>query len=627
MAIPNNIATIHHTGNVLEDIHAGMRPEDFPHLAALLTDLYSDPIAAIVREYPTNAWDSHIAAGSARPIEITLPTLDNLEFIIEDFGLGLSIDDLRDVYSMYGRSLKRDSNDFAGQLGLGCKSGLSYAEAFTISAVKEGVKVVAVSTKDEHGVGVIKVLDTLGTDEANGVRIAIPVERYDVHRFKTAADNFFQFWTPGSVLIDGEAPAIPEWMNGALYIDEDVRLVRKDAGLNTSYVIMGNVAYPVPDAENPTRHGVSRRFVARLNIGDVDFVPSREDVRHTPHTDATLAALTEHISLRFKPVMDKAIESTTTRWEETLLRVVWKDARAAIRTNSDRPIWVYTPTTSWGRKAASHLGYSVQNLSQSNLVVITGFTSKNVSTTARERLTQFCGERRTFVIVPTSVSTAMLDGRPNTYTWDEVVAGTSEVRADKVKVKREKVETQYAIYQGGSMTADELAEVAGTVLYLRSGCSATYGSLDATVVCLYSDAQLPRIKRYVPNIREYDTEVEAARARALAAITDEDRALVRAKTLSGAFTEMDHTKVDDPALAEAIRLNKASLPVSVTVARNLNCAVNHKPLENFDKKYPLAANRYGAYGTDRAAVAADLLLYVNAKYAASLQLSLDSVAS
>src|SRR5690606_19893214 len=116
--------THHHVGEIKAEFAAGIRSEDFPHLANLLINLYSDPVAAVIREYACNAYDSHIAAGNTDPILVTLPTHASPEFVVQDFGIGLSIDDLRDVYSMYGRSLKRESNDMVGQLGLGCKSGL-----------------------------------------------------------------------------------------------------------------------------------------------------------------------------------------------------------------------------------------------------------------------------------------------------------------------------------------------------------------------------------------------------------------------------------------------------------------------------------------------------------------------
>src|SRR4051794_1315710 len=92
------------------------------HIMSVLTNLYSDPEKAIIREYATNAWDAHIEGGILRPIEITTPS-DLAPFLtIQDYGIGLDEDGIRRIYSKYGASTKRESNDFNGQLGMGCKS-------------------------------------------------------------------------------------------------------------------------------------------------------------------------------------------------------------------------------------------------------------------------------------------------------------------------------------------------------------------------------------------------------------------------------------------------------------------------------------------------------------------------
>lgn len=630
MAIPRTTQTNHHVGDVLEDIAMSMRAEDFPHIAALLTNLYSDPVAAVIREYSTNAWDSHVTAGIDRPIEVTLPTAERLEFVVQDFGLGLSVDDLRDVYSMYGRSLKRDTNTVAGQLGLGCKSGLTYAEAFTITAVKGGVRTVAMSTKDEHGVGVIKILDTAGTDEPNGVRITIPVDRWDTGVFERTAHNLFQFWEPGTVLVNGEAPEVPEWRSTALMLDADTWLVRKDAGLHRSHVIMGNVAYPVPDVEVGRD---SHRFVARLNIGDVDFVPSREAVHHTRHTDETLADLSEYVRTTYKRAIDSALASVTTRWEETMLKTLWMDRNTRLSTDVDHPIWHFDPS-GYGRKAKGHMRYNMRDLSLPSLVVITGFTARNLSAAARERLVEFASAQGykspTFVIFPSTVPTGALDGRPRTFSWETVVGSTDKPKADKPKVKREKYETRYATHGGSAMTGDELAAATGRVLYVEPGNSVNYGDLGATVVILRSANQLPRVKRFVPGIRPYHEEYAHQRAKAEKAITDHDRKIVTARTLPAVLQGIKPDLLSDTDLAEYIRLAKSDQTTD-TMKAAAKFGISIKPTTNlthtYNKRYRLIdTGGYYGHSLNRPDQQEDLVIYLNAKHEATQAASTQAVA-
>lgn len=618
MAIPNQTVRTHHIGDVIEDIPMGMRAEDFPFIAEMFNNLYSDPILAVEREYATNALDSHIAAGNPNPIEITLPTADNLHFTVQDYGLGLSVDDLRNVYAMYGRSLKRGDNSVAGQLGMGCKSGLGYATKFIITAVKGGVKTSAVSTKDERGVGILKILDTMSTNEPNGVQIKIPVGRWDVDSFKHTARDLFQFWDEGTVLIDGEAPETPEWLATSLRLDDHTWLVRNDVGLYSSYVVMGNVPYPVSDIQIGRE---SRRFVTKVNMGDVDFVPSREAVHHTPHTNTTLSEFKDYVGATVKRAIATALDNAATRWDETMLRALWMDRNLVITSDADRPIWHYDPHGYGRAKAKSQFRYRIDHLAQPKVVAITGFPMKGLSTPARERLGEFFeGERLSYVLFPTGTTgVGMLDGRPNTYTWDEIVGATNAPTVNGVRVKRPKIETVYRTNNGG-MTAAELAEVDGKVLYLEPGGSSNYGSLDATVISLYSVAQLPRIKRFVPSIDSYYIEVERRREAATKAITRQDRLIVQSRTLQGFLKSLDPDMVADPELASFIRLNREADTDTIKEAQTFSVPI---PVENlskrFNERYPLfAVGYYNQSHFGQSEMRDDVLLYVNAKFNAPL---------
>ena len=113
-----------------------------------LAKLYSDTSTAVIREYSTNAVDSHIMAGKADvPIEITLPDLYDPYFIVQDYGLGMSEEDLFETYTKFGNSTKRETNDVNGMYGFGSKSAVAYTNQFTNESVKDGEKIHALVTK------------------------------------------------------------------------------------------------------------------------------------------------------------------------------------------------------------------------------------------------------------------------------------------------------------------------------------------------------------------------------------------------------------------------------------------------------------------------------------------------
>lgn len=52
----------------------GIQDEDLSHIMGILrSQIYTDKLLAVIREYSTNARDANIEAGNGSPIDITLP--------------------------------------------------------------------------------------------------------------------------------------------------------------------------------------------------------------------------------------------------------------------------------------------------------------------------------------------------------------------------------------------------------------------------------------------------------------------------------------------------------------------------------------------------------------------------
>ncbi len=252
------------------------------HLMSVLTNLYADPIAAVIREYSTNGYDATVEAGSAEPLRVTLPSAADPNFTVQDFGVGMSTDKILDHYSLYGRSDKRGTNAQVGSLGLGCKSALTYADTFTIESVHNGVRTVALVTKNDEGVGQIEIIDTASTSERNGTKITVPVRTYDVRDFTEKASTIYSYWAPGSVLVNGAAPSnalagMTQAPGTNFYYSRPERYWEK-----SHVVVMGNVAYRVTSEYLSDFDQYNVVIVA--NIGDVSFAPSREELLYDTTT-------------------------------------------------------------------------------------------------------------------------------------------------------------------------------------------------------------------------------------------------------------------------------------------------------------------------------------------------------
>lgn len=85
----------------------------------LSKNLYSDSIGSTIRECASNALDSHRRVGIDKPIIVSFKcnSGDNYEFSVEDFGIGLDADDVKNIISKYGKSTKRNSNTELGMMG------------------------------------------------------------------------------------------------------------------------------------------------------------------------------------------------------------------------------------------------------------------------------------------------------------------------------------------------------------------------------------------------------------------------------------------------------------------------------------------------------------------------------
>ena len=161
----------------------------------LSSRLYANPVLAIVRELLTNAYDSHKAAGKEDiPIKVTLPSYIETNFVIRDYGLGLSEEDITQMYTTFFDSTKSNSNDFTGCFGLGSKTPFSYTSSFSVNSYFNGIKYKFIAVKKDGYPSIIKVSEE-ETSEPNGLEISIPTDKTNGadYSFRTNLEKYIQF--------------------------------------------------------------------------------------------------------------------------------------------------------------------------------------------------------------------------------------------------------------------------------------------------------------------------------------------------------------------------------------------------------------------------------------------------
>lgn len=395
-------------------VKMGIDPAAMAHIMSVLTDLYKDPEMAVIREYSANARDSHIMAGCAdRPIEVWTPGLIAPAFKVQDYGVGLTMEEIVQVYGQYGASNKRDSDSVTGMFGLGSKSALTYTNTFTVTAVKDGVKSQVMFARLESGEGEITELDQSETDEPDGVLVEIPVRTRN--SFADKVGRFFRFWEPGTVLVNGvEPPRAAEKL-----VATDVTATRKIndemvtqtiahsihvTDLEQSYVVMGNVAYPVNDT-----HYAKAKFVAYVPIGMMSITPNREELMYNPLTEGTLAgvkkAFTDALVDTAKEDIDAASDFAEAwrrkkawipRFEYSTLHGVGYKGKDFVGTvgrygynSSETPLHAMKYTPGSYRKTAEKIDYVEASSLYDGGAVVVGFKPTSLSQTWKTRMNEW----------------------------------------------------------------------------------------------------------------------------------------------------------------------------------------------------------------------------------------------
>lgn len=293
----NNIET----NSDSESVQMTIDKDGMSHIIHVLTNLYEDPEKTVIREYYSNAVDSHIAAGTDRKVDVTLPSIFNPVYSVQDYGVGLSEHELLTICSSYGKSTKRDSNSQIGAFGLGFKSALAYTSQFTVEAVKDGILTIATVGTSVDGSAEMSILATTETDKPNGVKVSIPIKG-SVASFLNRAREFFQYVDEDYLNIVNEGFSVVNYKNTLTKIGDSAWVGSGSGYLNSNnlYILMGGVRYPVSNsifneavAEFPLPRVPGIRINLTCDIGDVDLTPSRESIRDTPRTRSNILKMFE----------------------------------------------------------------------------------------------------------------------------------------------------------------------------------------------------------------------------------------------------------------------------------------------------------------------------------------------
>tara|TARA_R110000782_G_scaffold30983_6_gene76811 strand:+ start:515 stop:2815 length:2301 start_codon:yes stop_codon:yes gene_type:complete len=244
----------------------------------LSKNLYSDDIGSAIRECASNALDSHRRVGTDTPIIVSFKnsTSNNYEFCVEDFGIGLDADDVRNIISKYGKSTKRNSATELGMMGLGFKAPLAYSSSFYFVCRKNGMERKYMMYEGED-TNTIDLLYEKETEEINGVKIIIPVKYSDKYQFMKKIKEQLCYFE--SVYFD-----VPEdnSINNDFIINRNEHFQFSEMSTDKNlHICLDNVYYPL-DFEKLGIQRIEFPIAIRFSLSDGLFpTPNRESLRYT----------------------------------------------------------------------------------------------------------------------------------------------------------------------------------------------------------------------------------------------------------------------------------------------------------------------------------------------------------
>jgi len=278
---------------------------------------YNYPELATLREWVSNAHDSHVKAGQTKPVKITLPTKLSNTLVVEDFGAGMSYEDVRDTYAVFLTSTKDQDNDGIGGFGIGGKSALALADQYTMVTVKDGLKNIFIFERsDEGGLAVKPVVKDSPTELPSGVKVSVALNngaRLDHAR----ANRVLQGWRAEELeVVGGTFTSI---FDDALEFEHGVTksnvFTSEEKSQSGSFrVLVGPVAYEVPNSFYLERSlGFLQHFgyasAVKLNIGDVTVPSSREVIEDTKANHEAIARAAAAFEKEIQAHVDDLVKS------------------------------------------------------------------------------------------------------------------------------------------------------------------------------------------------------------------------------------------------------------------------------------------------------------------------------
>jgi len=288
----------------MEDSKMEIDPNNSDFVALLLrNNIYTDKILAPIREITVNGVDANIESGSNETVQVKITyESGSYTWSCRDNGLGLSENDVRNIFGKIGASNKRHCNKQAGMFGLGSFSPFAVGDTYHVTSHHNGLKSIYCATlvAGDQAINVgrlYKVSEEPTTETGIEVSFDITKDYWKFHdKTKTFINNFLPETNVQYEDHNGEVhtplqPILTYEKNGFVinaYDSKDYYNTEK------VWIRMGGVVYN--HNHKLVKYGTFKhQLIVDVPIGMLTIPPSRESLDVSANNDRVLKEIDDII--------------------------------------------------------------------------------------------------------------------------------------------------------------------------------------------------------------------------------------------------------------------------------------------------------------------------------------------
>lgn len=247
---------------------------------------YSDPIGSIIREITSNCIDANQVSGSEEPIVITFrKDLESDDYVLEfkDNGLGMDPQFMRDVYTKFLKSTKKDDDKQIGYYGLGSKSIFAYKRSsgekyFNIKTTVDGMTYEYIYHFVDDAPKLQLLTNFTDLVSETGTTISIDIEAKDyhnvIHKLKSQTSYF------RNVFINHY-----NFDNDFIIYEKENYLYRnRNHYSDVIHLVYGEVPYPINFDLIGSDYRYDLPIGVKVDINNVVPTPNREGIIYDDST-------------------------------------------------------------------------------------------------------------------------------------------------------------------------------------------------------------------------------------------------------------------------------------------------------------------------------------------------------